>query len=231
MGSNEMPESYKLARLSNYQTWKYRAKLMMMRDNVWRYVDPTVRPLNNPVAGEPEDVALSRIKALSIIGLNYKEEVYQGIKDVIDPREAWNRLTTAFQSMSNASRLMLKDKLASLRLSEEGSVAEYLRQIQAIQSELTSMNTVASELEIVERIVNTFPPNYDSVYTYVTGLANLPSLADITTRLLQAEARIQYQQGQTGIVKEEALAVAFRNNLVGRTPDGSRCNFGLGGSR
>ena len=45
---------------------------MMMRDNVWRYVDPTVRPLNNPVAREPEDVALSRIKALSIIGLNCK---------------------------------------------------------------------------------------------------------------------------------------------------------------
>ena len=103
MGSNEMPEGYKLAGLSNYQTWKYRAKLMMMRDNVWRYVDPMVRPLNNPVAGEPEDVALSRIKALSIIGLNCKEEVYQGIKDVIDPREAWNRLTTAFQSTTNAS--------------------------------------------------------------------------------------------------------------------------------
>ena len=48
---------------------------MMMRDNVRSYVDPTVRPLN-PIAGEPEDVALSRIKALSIIGLNCKEEVY-----------------------------------------------------------------------------------------------------------------------------------------------------------
>ena len=126
---------------------------------------------------------------------------------------------------------MLKDKLASLRLTEGGFVAEYLRQIQAIQSELTSMNAAASEPEIVERIVNTLPPSYDSVYTYMIGLANLPSLADIIARLLQAEARIQYRQGQTGIVKEEALTVAFRNNLVGRTPDGSRRNLGLGGSR
>ena len=126
---------------------------------------------------------------------------------------------------------MLKDKLASLRLIEGGSVAEYLRQIQAIQSELTSMNVATSEPEIVERIVNILPPSYDSVYTYVIGLANLPLLADITARLLQAEAQIQYRQGQTGIVKEEALAVAFRNNLVGRTPDGSRHNSGLGGSR
>jgi hypothetical protein len=31
------------------------------------------------------------------------------------------------------------------------------------------MNVAASEPEIVERIVNTLPANYDSVYTYVTG--------------------------------------------------------------
>jgi hypothetical protein len=64
---------------------------------------------------------------------------------------------------------MLKDKLASLRLTEGRSVSEYLRQIQGIQAELTSMNVAASEPEIVERIVNTLPANYDSVYTYVTG--------------------------------------------------------------
>jgi hypothetical protein len=208
---------------------------MMMRDNVWRYVDPTVRPLNPPVAGEPDDVALARIKTLSIIGLNCKEDVYQGIKDVLDPREAWNRLSTSFQSTNNASRLMLKDKLASLRLTEGGSVAEYLRQIQGIQAELTSMNIAAFEPEIVERIVNTLPPSYDSVYTYITGLAALPSLADISARLLQAEAQMQYRQGQTSIIKEEALVVAFRNTSLGCTPQFNneigRRSFDYGGPR
>jgi hypothetical protein len=52
------------------------------------------------------------------------------------------------------------------------------------------MNAAASEPEIVESIVNTLPPSYDSVYTYVTGLAALPLLADILARLLQAEAQI-----------------------------------------
>jgi hypothetical protein len=53
---------------------------MMMRNNVWRYVDPTVRPLNPPIAGEPDDVALARIKALSIIGLNCKEDVIKVLR-------------------------------------------------------------------------------------------------------------------------------------------------------
>ena len=121
-----MPESYKLVGYQNYQTWKYRAKLMLMRDNVWRYADPDVRPLNNPVPGEPEDLALARVKALSIIGLNCREEVHANIGHIVNPREAWTTLLQLYQTTTNAGRLMLKDKLAGLRLLEGGSVAEYL---------------------------------------------------------------------------------------------------------
>jgi hypothetical protein len=55
---------------------------MMMRDNVWRLVNTVVRPLNPPIVGELDDVALERIKVLSIIGLKCKEDICQGIKDV-----------------------------------------------------------------------------------------------------------------------------------------------------
>ena len=52
------------------------------------------------------------------------------------------------------------------------------------------MNTAAFEPEIVECIINTLPPSYDSVYTYVTGLSVLPSLANISAQLVQAEAQM-----------------------------------------
>ena len=111
---------------------------------------------------------------------------------------------------------MLKDKLAVVRFVEGGSAVEYLQQIQEIQLELTTMNAAAPKSEIVERIVNTLPASYDSVYTYVIGLPILPSLADVSSRLLQAETRMQYRSSSSSMAKTEALALQFRNLAFGR---------------
>ena len=120
---------------------------------------------------------------------------------------------------------MLKDKLAVVCLVEGGSVVEYLQQIQEIQIELATMNATASESEIVERIINTLPAGHDSVYTYVTGLPVLPSLADVSSRLLQAETRMKYRSGSSSMAKTEALALQFRNSAFGR-PQSNRSSFG-----
>jgi hypothetical protein len=50
---------------------------MMMRDNVWRLVNTVVRPLNPPIVGELDDVALERIKVLSIRMYNTFQKVYK----------------------------------------------------------------------------------------------------------------------------------------------------------
>ena len=85
MVSIEMSEAYKLTGARNYQSWMYRAKLMLMRENVWQFVDPSVIPLNPPVPGELENIRLARVNALSIIGLNCREDVHINIRDKTDP--------------------------------------------------------------------------------------------------------------------------------------------------
>lgn len=52
-----MPEAYKLTDMSNFQSWKSHAKLMLMQDSVWRYVDPGV----SVSPRETDDIALARI--------------------------------------------------------------------------------------------------------------------------------------------------------------------------
>jgi hypothetical protein len=46
------------------------------------------------------------------------------------------------------------------------------------------MNRTAFEPNIVEHIVNTLPPRYDFVHTYVIGLATHHSFVDISTQFL-----------------------------------------------
>ena len=85
MVSIEVSEAYKLTSVGNYQSWMYHAKLMLMYENLWQFVDPSVVPLNPPVPGEPENIRLARVNALSIIGLNCREDVHTNICDKTNP--------------------------------------------------------------------------------------------------------------------------------------------------
>jgi hypothetical protein len=41
----ELPESMKLTRASNYLVWSFRVKQILMREKVWRFVDPIIHPV------------------------------------------------------------------------------------------------------------------------------------------------------------------------------------------
>ena len=53
--SETLSDSQKLTGVNNYQTWKVKCKLLLMKENTWKYTDPTNN--NRPVEGKSEDVA------------------------------------------------------------------------------------------------------------------------------------------------------------------------------
>ena len=65
---------------------------------------------------------------------------------------------------------MLKDKLRSLRLLEGASVKDFICQIQEIQVELRGFGDPVLDVELLECITNTLPPNFDSIYQNILGL-------------------------------------------------------------
>jgi transposase InsO family protein len=207
MASGDCPESSKLTGFSNYQTWKFRMKMVLLRNNVWQYVDPAGK--NVPVPGEPADVAQGRVKALTDIVLSVKEDIYFIIQSCVDPRDAWNKLAARYQTGNNASRLMLKDKLNSIRLHEGGSVSEYLTQLQSIQAELVGIGQQVPEAEVVERMLNSLPPSFDSVYQSFCTNAVLPTFEQVSARLLQDESRNKMRAGLVSGTRDEALALRF----------------------
>ena len=156
-----LPDAQKLTG-DNYQTWKSRCKLLLMKEGTWKYVDPA--GTNAPVAGEADDILQARVKALYSINMSCHEAIFNTLGEITDPRAAWKNLQTRFASASNASRLMLLDKLNALRLQEGGSVSEYLKKINEIKLELKGVSHDISETDLVERILGTLPANYESVY-------------------------------------------------------------------
>ena len=206
MATDSLPEGFKLDG-TNYQTWKVRMKLLLMKEGTWQYVNP--QGGNPPVAGEPPAITAKRIKSLHSLFMSVKENVFSNIQECTDPIIAWETLERLYQQNSNAGKLMLKDRLRSMRLHDGASIKEFVRQIQEIQAELRGLGEPVPDTEIVERIVNTLPPSYDSVYQNILGLNVMSTFADLTARLLQAEARAQFR-GAMGGTREDALAVRMQ---------------------
>jgi hypothetical protein len=214
-----LPEAQKLTG-DNYQTWKSRCKLLLMKENTWQYVDPT--GTNPPVAGEADDIKQARIKALYSINMSCREDIFNSLSEVSYPRVAWNTLKDRFESSNNASRLMLLDKLNSVRLQEGGSVMEYIKKIQELKLQLKGVGHNISETDLVERMLGTLPASYESVYQQVSGLTAMPTLENMTTRLLQAETRLQFRQTSTGVMPASVDALAARFQRTTITPYGQQ---------
>lgn len=94
-------------------------------------------------------------------------------------------------------------------LPEGAWVWEFVPHIQEIQFELRGLGDPVLDVELVDRIVNTLPPNMDSVYQNILGLHTMPSFANLVAHLLQAETRAQLRGTTT--TKEDALAVHMQN--------------------
>ena len=140
--SENLPDSQKLMG-DNYQTWKVRCKLLLMKENTWKYTDPASN--NRPVQGEPKDVAQRRARALFSITMLCREDIFNTLADVTDPRIAWNTLKNKFKKVNNASRLMLLDKVNSVRLPDGGSMQEYLKKLQEIKMHLKGVGHTISK--------------------------------------------------------------------------------------
>ena len=105
-----LPDAQKLIG-DNYQTWKSRCKLLI-KEGTWKYVD--LAGTNTPIVGEDDDIVQAQVEALYSINMSYHEAIFNTLAEFTNPRAAWKNLETRFASTSNASCLMLLDKLNAL---------------------------------------------------------------------------------------------------------------------
>ena len=82
--------------------------------------------------------------------MSCREDIFNTLADVIDPQISWNILKDKFEKINNASRLMLLDKLNSVRLPDGGSMQEYLKKLQEIKMHLKGVGHTIFKSDLVE---------------------------------------------------------------------------------
>jgi hypothetical protein len=176
----EVPESMKLQGVHNYTIWCYKVMMMLMQEGWWRFIAPgddsdtssfgqggsTLETEEVPSYGvapsivPARNIATQRIKAGWLIISTLGDGVIIHVVHLTDPKEIWDRLDDKYNVKSSSRRLVLKEKLYSLRLLEEKSLDTHLQEINLLVHQLAGLGTTVDDEDLVNLTLNSLPNSW-----------------------------------------------------------------------
>jgi hypothetical protein len=130
---------------SNYPYWKAKMTTYIKSINrkVWKVVKTKfeVVDLKNPTATE-EVLLQNNDIALSAIHDALYERTFEQIKNIEIAHDAWKKLEQSFegtQAVKGTKAYILKEKFASFKMKEDGSVPEMFHRLQVFVNDLKAL--------------------------------------------------------------------------------------------
>ena len=165
---------------SNFPSWKIQCRMALLKQGVWRIVEGTEVPPD-----EYDEVNFRKYndrkdRALSTIVLAVETSLLYLLGDPQDPQEVWNKLCDQFQRKTWANKLNLRRRLYSLRLKDDESVQNHVKQMVEIFDELAIIGEPIEEEDRVVHVLSSLP---DSFNMLVTALEASPEVQKSRTRI------------------------------------------------
>lgn len=177
--------SYKVEKLQgskNYATWKYAMKMLLIREKLWKAVEPAL------LENEQVDKDLDQ-QALAAIVLNVQPCIYVRTKTATTAREAWTRLEKAFESSGLRRQIALDRQLYSTKYSDFNKMEDYINAMLEIQSELRGVGRDVTDEYMAFKLLANLPDSFDSLVMAIENSAQKLVLDNVIESLLQEESR------------------------------------------
>lgn len=127
--------------------------------------------------------------ALGQIGLCVQDCHLTTVSTAGNAHAAWEALAAMYQQQSNASLIRLKRELASVEKRSDETITEYIARINTIREQITTATGAPMEdADVIGPLLNGLPSKYSIMKMIIETMPDLPSMADITAKLLMVEA-------------------------------------------
>jgi hypothetical protein len=169
---------------SNYQTWKFKVELLLIKDDLWEVVNEA--PPDEVTA---EWSAKDR-KARATIGLLIEDSQLNLIRKENTARSTWNALKQYHEKSTLSNKVSLLKRLCALRLAEGGDMEKHLTLLEDLIEQLTSLGETIAEPLTVALFPSSLP---DSFGTLKTALETRPE-TDLTMELVKSKLIDEYKR-------------------------------------
>ena len=182
---------------SNYPTWRFKVELLLVREELWRYVDPGVQP-----AGETDAVwNAGDAKARATIGLLIEDNQHGLIRASRTAHDAWMALQNHHQKTSLTSKVSLLKRICDKRFADGDDMAEHLFEMEELFSRLANAGQELEENLTVAMILRSLPSSYDTLTTALESRSDDDLTLELVKRKLLDEAAKRQSAGSSSALK------------------------------
>ncbi|CAL1680763.1 unnamed protein product [Lasius platythorax] len=179
----------------NYDTWKMFMEALLVKNDMWQYVNGTkVKP--EIQVGVPESVNAARTweqvdaKARSDIVLSINASELKQIKGCTTSRETWLRLEAVYQSKGPARKAALLRQLITSKMHTDSDVHEHLRHFFDIVDKINEIGVEVDQDLLSTLLLISLSKEFDNFRCAIESRDALPSLEVLRVKISEeADAR------------------------------------------
>jgi hypothetical protein len=135
----------------------------------------------------PRQIAEKKNKGGVILTATICDSILSRYMDEPDNLVIWRDLKKVHQSNSAPCRMLLKKKLFAIRFPERQSMTDNFREVSTAVGELAAIGVTVDDQEVVDLVLSTLPPSWETFATVIAGRATAPTFTDLETLITSEE--------------------------------------------
>ncbi len=130
---------------SNWITWKFQVKHLLLGKGLWKYIDGSAMLAEDATEEQRLKFKSESQKAFSILAMAISASQLYLITSCEEPKEAWDALKKHFERETLANKLFLKKKYFRKEMSEDSSIETHIKEMKELTDKLSSIGSPISE--------------------------------------------------------------------------------------
>ena len=148
---------------SNFQSWKYNMKLVLMERGLWGFVQGTEsEPESTASASIRNSYRLRSDKAYSLTALSVKTSLQVHNSSTTNPKTAWEILQKHFEFVSITQVVRLNRKFYAASMEEGADLMQHITMMTSLAEQLRELEEEKSSRKFATVILGSLPESYDN---------------------------------------------------------------------
>jgi len=201
-----MATRYEIKRFNGkiFSLWKLKMKAILRKDNCLEAIEEKSEGITDKKWKEIDNNAIANLH----LALAYA--VLSSIAEKTIAKEIWDTLTSLYEVKSLHTRIFLKRKLYTLRMSESTSMTNHINNLNTLFAQLSAADFNIIENERAELLPQSLPYSYDQLVINITNynVIDLLRFEDVAEALLEEEYRRKNKEDMVESARQiEALVM------------------------
>jgi len=193
-------------------------KTILRKDNCLAAIEERPTNITNQKWKEIDNNVIANLH------LAFADVVLSNISKKTTTKEIWDTLTSLYEIKSLHTRIFLKRKLYTLRMSESTSVTDHINNLNTLFAQLLTTDFNIIENECVELLLQSLPNSYDQLVINITNynVVDLLHFEDVVEPILEEESRRKSKEDMMKSAKQAKALTMMRGILTERGSSGNQ---------